>query len=76
MGDGGVEKLQQMIEEMKCETIVPVIRVRAQPSDEENRICRILARALAERLKWTSIPQFRYRPIRVLEYKVILISES
>lgn len=50
-GGGGVKKLEKMVEEMKCEVLEPVIRVRGQPSDEESEQVKKLAKEIAARLQ-------------------------
>ncbi|MFW9957120.1 MAG: FprA family A-type flavoprotein [Candidatus Odinarchaeota archaeon] len=50
-GGGGVKKLQKMVEEMKCEILEPVIRVRGKPSDEETKMIKELAKAIASKLQ-------------------------
>ena len=50
-GGGGVKKLQKMVEEMKCEILEPVIRVRGKPSDEETKLIKELAKAIASKLQ-------------------------
>jgi flavorubredoxin len=49
-GGGGVKKLQKIIEEMKCEVLKPVIRVKGRPSTEENEMVKELAKVIASKL--------------------------
>ena len=49
-GGGGVKKLRKIIEDMNYEVLEPVIRVRGQPSSEEEEDTRKLAKVIAERL--------------------------
>ncbi|MFW9962876.1 MAG: FprA family A-type flavoprotein [Candidatus Sifarchaeia archaeon] len=50
-GGGGVKKLQSMFEEMKFEILEPIVRVKARPSDAENEHIKLLAKAIAKRLR-------------------------
>jgi flavorubredoxin len=49
-GGGGVKKLQKMVEDMKCEILEPVIRVRGRPSEEESEMIKQLAKTIALKL--------------------------
>jgi flavorubredoxin len=50
-GGGGVRKLKEMFEEMRSEVIEPVIRVRARPTEDEEKQVKELAAEIAKRLK-------------------------
>ncbi len=50
-GGGGVKKLQSMFEELKFEILEPIVRVKARPSDAENEHIKLLAKAIAKRLR-------------------------
>ncbi|MGD2073195.1 MAG: FprA family A-type flavoprotein [Candidatus Thorarchaeota archaeon] len=49
-GGGGVRKLKKIIEDLKCEVLEPVIRVRGKPSNEEVEDCKKLAKVISDRL--------------------------
>ncbi|MHA1902674.1 MAG: FprA family A-type flavoprotein [Candidatus Thorarchaeota archaeon] len=48
---GGVEKLKEQIEAMKCEVLEPVVHAHGRPTDEQYEECRTLAKVISERLK-------------------------
>lgn len=50
-GGGGVRKLKEMFEDMRCEILNPVIRVKARPSEDEEAHVEKLAVEIAQRLK-------------------------
>ncbi|UCE09506.1 MAG: FprA family A-type flavoprotein, partial [Candidatus Thorarchaeota archaeon] len=48
---GGLERVEALVQEMKCPVIQPIVRVKARPTEEDLEQIRQLAKAISKELK-------------------------
>jgi flavorubredoxin len=47
---GGLDRVEELVKEMKCPVLEPIVRVKARPNEEQLDEIRQLAKSIAEQL--------------------------